>query len=325
MASGPESRFAFARFAYRQLRQERPDFVLAQGYGPAALAVRATGIPSASLICSPVEKYYQCRRGAADPSKPFRTFELLALKTLARINAFLQPWYFVLSRHLEDVVRSHGARRVRRIPVYGVDFRVFHPGQDRATLRKKLTLPEGPLLFFSSRIAPEKDAGTLLAAVRLLRDRGRQIHILHRSGGFREFRSLAEQFAVGDLVVATDAHPPFEKLADDYRACDLTVQASREEGLGFSVLESMACGTPVIAAAVGGLLETVIDGKTGWSYPVGDAAALAATIEEVLQNPEEAARRTAAGGEMVKEEYERSLVFDQLDDAIHSILRKGRR
>lgn len=102
----------------------------------------------------------------------------------------------------------------------------------------------------------------------------------------------------------------------DYQASDLCVQASREEGLGFSPLEAMACGVPVIASAVGGLKETILDGCTGWTYPVADGQALTSRIEEVLDNPSEAHRRATKGREMIGRRYDRQLVFDQLEALI---------
>jgi glycosyltransferase involved in cell wall biosynthesis len=138
--------------------------------------------------------------------------------------------------------------------------------------------------------------------------------------------AAAQRLGVADCVIATDAVHPHRHLPDDYRACDLCVQASREEGLGFSPLEALACEVPVVAAGVGGLRETVIDGRTGWSYPPGGAEALAARIAEVLDDPAEARRRAAAGRTLVRERYERRLVFDQLERVLsEAIARPDRR
>jgi glycogen(starch) synthase len=241
------------------------------------------------------------------------------LRWFARCNAIVGQQYLVLSRHLAETVRGHGTRRpVHVVPVYGVDTNVFHPpGVPKSAIKEQRSLPlNGPLLFFSSRVAPEKDSDTLLAALRLLADRGRNIKILHRSGGFQTFLEHAKRFGVEKYIVATDAVHPVKELPLDYQACDLCVQASREEGLGFSVLESLACGTPVVAASVGGLKETIMNGETGWSYPPGDAAALASCIEDALDNPEEAARRTSRGRELVLRQFETRLVFDKLADII---------
>ena len=98
----------------------------------------------------------------------------------------------------------------------------------------------------------------------------------------------------------------------DYASADVCVQASRAEGLGFSVLEALACGTPVVATAVGGLVETVKDGVTGWTVPPGNAAALAAALREALDRPEEARRRAAAGRKIVQGAYESTAAFDAL-------------
>jgi glycosyltransferase involved in cell wall biosynthesis len=90
------------------------------------------------------------------------------------------------------------------------------------------------------------------------------------------------------------------------------VQASVAEGLGFSVLEALACGTPVIASAVGGLVETIRDGITGWTVPPGDPEALAVALGDALDRPDEARRRAEAGAAMVRERFESGAAFAQL-------------
>ncbi|MFQ6047592.1 MAG: glycosyltransferase family 4 protein, partial [Gemmatimonadales bacterium] len=295
------------------------DRVLVQGYGLAALAAnlcsRLTRTPTFMLVCSPVERYYECRREHPLPGLPFKARELWGLRLLARMNARLGRHYVVLSEHLAQVVRGHGTSRpISVVPVYGVDTTVFSPrGEDRSTIRRRKGLPEwGSLLFFSSRVAPEKDTDTLLEALKRLANAGRDVRLLHRSGGYRDFLQLARAKRVADRLIATDAVHPNLELADDYRACDICIQASREEGLGFSVLEALACEVPVIASAVGGLRETIINGETGWTYPPGDSGALADRIEEVLEKPAEARRRAARGRAMVTERYESRVAFDRL-------------
>jgi len=210
-------------------------------------------------------------------------------------------------------VRSHGARRVHNIPIYGVDTELFAPAtKPKSDLKQQLRLPtDGALIFFSSRIAPEKDSETLLRAIRTLLDQGHRLWLLHRSGGYRKFLQDAEAYKVSDRVIATDAVDPRRDLALDYQACDLCVQASRQEGLGFSPLEALACETPVIATSVGGLRETIIEGETGWTYPVGDDRKLAAQILSAISNPVEAQRRARHGRQLVAGRFDRQLVFAQ--------------
>jgi glycosyltransferase involved in cell wall biosynthesis len=319
---GPASRIAFARFVWRHLRGHGRefDYVIVQGYGLAALAANVAGLlgrtRTSMLVCSPVEAYYLCRKAAGVPGKSFRVRELFAIRLVARLNALIGQQYIVLSQYLASVVRQHGARGpIAVIPVYGVDTGIFKPAtESKAVLRARLGLPAtGALIFFSSRIAPEKDGETLLEAVRILLERGRDIRLLHRSGGYQGFLKDAKKFGVADRVVATDAVHPHLQLPGDYQACDLCVQASRAEGLGFSPLEALACEVPVIASATGGLAETIIDGQTGWTYPAGDARALANCIEVVLDDPPEATRRAVVGREMVRSVYERRIVFEKLE------------
>ena len=325
---GPASRPGFALLVLRTLLAARPryDHVLVQGYALAALAAnlacRLTGTPATMLVCSPVEAYYRCRRAHPAPGKRYRAPALWGLIALARLNAHLGGRYVVLSEYLARVVRGHGTPRpVHVIPIYGVDTEVFRPAPGgtagRLAARERLGLPrEGALVFYSSRVAPEKDAETLLDALARLAARGRDVRLLHRSGGHAEFLALARERGVADRVIATDAVHPVRELPLSYQACDLCVQASRDEGLGISPLEALACEVPVVATAVGGLRETIIEGETGWTCPPGDPGALANAMAAALDHPDEARRRAAAGREMVRRRFERRMVFDRLFEVL---------
>lgn len=323
---GPSGRAAFAAFVLKEIIRLKSeiDVILVQGYSLAALAANTAhqfiATPVLMLVCSPVEAYYRCRLTHSN-GRPYQTHEALLLNFLARANALTGQEYVVLSRHLEGVVRKHGGRHVHGIPLYGVDTALFSPPKkSKAELKSQLNLPlEGTLIFFSSRVAPEKDSETLLRAVRHLLDSGHNLWLLHRSGGYRQFQSDAEWFGINERVIATDAVHPHRELALDYQACDICIQASREEGLGFSPLEALACGTTVIATAVGGLKETIVDGETGWTYPVGDDQKLAAQIVDVIANPAQAARRAMNGRRMVCERFDRQFVFRQFADLVAAL------
>jgi glycosyltransferase involved in cell wall biosynthesis len=240
----------------------------------------------------------------------------LAIQSLAKINALVGSQYVTLSKHLSDVIRGHGGSKpINIIPVYGVDTKLFAPPKEnKIEIKERLGLPTtGSIIFFSSRIAPEKDSQTLLTAFRALLTGGEDLWLLHRSGGYKAFLRAAEQFGVSHRVIATDAVHPHRQLPSDYQASDLCVQASREEGLGFSPIEALACGVPVVAAATGGLQATIIAGHTGWTYPVGDAKRLAEAMKAALSDPAESERRAAAGQKMVCSEFARDIVFERLE------------
>jgi glycosyltransferase involved in cell wall biosynthesis len=308
-------RVAFAWRVFRTVLQAPLDVVLVQGHGVAALAAnlaaRIRRVRCWMIVCSPAAEYYETRRQGGYPFSPLT---LGGIHLLARINGIVGHGYVVLSRHLEAVVRRYDTRHpVHIIPVYGVDLQRFSAPSSPIGLRQARGLPTaGRIIFSSSRVAPEKDVLTLIDAFAMLVREGRDVYLLNRSGGFREFLDYAHRAGAGHRVIATDAVDPSGELPLDYAAADLCVQASRAEGLGFSVLEALACGTPVVVSAVGGLVETVKDGATGWTVPPGDAPALAAALRDALDHPEEARRRAAAGREVVQRQFETGAAFDAL-------------
>lgn len=325
---GPASRMGFARATLNFLAKSDPpsDFILAQSYGMAAYAANRYGkrhkIPVFLLVCNSVEAYYRSRRKVNYPGKPFRWREYLPIQIMARINALYPCRYIALSQHLKSTILSHGvaADRVEVIPLYGVETEVFRPTtQNKLELKKSLGLPEqGPVIFFSSRLSPEKDAETLLEAFKQMIMESPQSSppwLLTLSGGYQAVLEKARQLGIEKQVIARDAVHPTESLPAFYQCVDLCVQASREEGLGFSPLEAIACGCPVVAAHVGGLQETIREGETGWSYPVSDVSQLKHQMQSALNaSPEEVARRVSNGQKMIQSDYESRSVFLKFRD-----------
>jgi D-inositol-3-phosphate glycosyltransferase len=173
-----------------------------------------------------------------------------------------------------ELMELYGAREERVAVVNpGVNLTVFQPAS-RGASRRRLGLPQNAhVLLFVGRIQPLKAPDVLLrAASRMLiddpslRDRlvvacvgGPSGNGLARPSLLAE---LATELGISDVVRLVPPAPQYE-LADWYRAADVTVVPSYSESFGLVALESQACGTPVAAAAVGGLRTAVQDGVSG--------------------------------------------------------------
>ena len=192
-----------------------------------------------------------------------------------------------------ELLRDYGAHasRIATIPC-GVDTDLFTP-RDRAEARQRLGLDDRPVLLWVGRIAPIKGLDTLLDTVARLRAGGRAMRLLVVGGDADELRSghetsLRQRIAslgLGDSVRFVGPQPQ-SVLPLYYAAADVTVLPSYYESFGMVALEAMACGSPVIASRVGGLVTTVRDGVTGFLVPDGDIEALADRIECLVGDPE---------------------------------------
>lgn len=194
--------------------------------------------------------------------------------------------------HLEDYYEAD-RERITILPC-GVDLDLFHPG-DTDAARGSLGLSEERMILFVGRIQQLKGIEVLLRAARALVDRAEmppfQVMIVGgRPSGERndpEIRELHRlQRLVGELGLndrirwagAIDQR----ELPRYYQAADVTVVPSTYESFGLVALESMACGTPVVASKVGGLLATVQNGENGFLIPSRNPDDYACRIAELL-------------------------------------------
>ncbi len=199
----------------------------------------------------------------------------------------------VESRQLEELYGADPAR-VHIVPP-GVDHAFFSPG-DRGGARVALGLGAGPILLFVGRIQPLKGldvaVGTLARLVESGHPDARLLVVGGASGreGERELRRISRkvrQLGRADRIDFV-APRPHHLLSTYYRAADVCLVPSRSESFGLVALESAACGTPVVAADVGGLRTLVDHGRTGHlvgSRHPGDYAAL---VDRILTDPDHA-------------------------------------
>lgn len=170
----------------------------------------------------------------------------------------------------------------------GVEHAFFAPG-DRAGARRGLGLGPEPMLLFVGRIQPLKGADLAVRALAALSDRTTRLVIIGGASGVEgtdevvRLRQLIDQLGLAARVQFV-APQPHHLLSSWYRAADVVVVPSRSESFGLVALEAAACGTPVVAAAVGGLRTLVDHGHTGFLVEGRDPAVFASYIDEILGN-----------------------------------------
>jgi D-inositol-3-phosphate glycosyltransferase len=179
----------------------------------------------------------------------------------------------------------------------GVDLYTFTPGESRGVARAHIGQPADALVVsFVGRIQPHKGPEVLIRATSelvkhtpLLRHRLIVNIVGGASGANTEevdrLKELTTWLAIDDVVRFTPPVPR-EDLPQWYRAADLVIVPSYSESFGLVALEAQACGTPVVATAVGGLRTAVADGISGVLVDGHDPKAWSSVISRLLQEPQ---------------------------------------
>jgi D-inositol-3-phosphate glycosyltransferase len=200
-----------------------------------------------------------------------------------------------------QLVAHYGAsaERIEIVPP-GVDHERFSPGApgSRVASRRALGLSDGPLLLFVGRIQPLKGLRLAISCLAELADaRATLVVVGGPSGpdGPDELERLHEHAAAVGVTDRVRFVPPqpHDRLSEYYRAADVCLVPSRTESFGLVALEAAACGTPVVAANVGGLRSLVDDGLTGFLVDGRVPADYAEPVNRLLADPALAAEMGA--------------------------------
>jgi glycosyltransferase involved in cell wall biosynthesis len=223
----------------------------------------------------------------------------------------------VVSRGISEfAVREEGVPPARLLVVPNTirvdEYRVApqNPGEVRAELGIK---PHEYLVGSLGRLTHQKGYDVLLQAIAMLNRE--QVHLLIAGIGEEE-TNLQRQAAA--LSISSQVH--LLGYRSDVPAIlknlDLYVQPSRYEGMSLAILQAMAATCPVVATAVDGALEQIVDGEHGWLVPAEDPQALASAISAALADPAEAHRRGLNAAERVLAEFNETKMIETYEQIL---------
>ncbi len=177
-----------------------------------------------------------------------------------------------------------------------------------------------PLLLYVGSLTREKGVAVLLKALPELRADFPNLGLCIVGDGLlkKDLEHLVSE-------LDSDAYVHFAGLVEDVRpwlvACAALVVPSLSEGMGLAAVEAMAMERPVVASAVGGLREVVVDGETGLLVEPGDSHVLAQQIHALLQNSDKRRRMGSNGRRRVQRHFTVERSVDQLQNLYEALLK----
>ena len=311
-----------------------PDVVHAHFWMSGLAALQASGRVEGNEPIPVVQTFHALgsvkrrHQGAADTSPVAR--------------AWLEPWVgrtadWIVATCPDEVfeLKALGidAAKVSIAPC-GVDLELFNGNCDAgaaavARARKYRILSVGPLV-------PRKGVDLVIQSLPLLAEAGFddvELLIVGGSGDalaldddpeVQRLRAIARDLGVADQVTMP-GQLPRDAMPGIFRSSDVVVCTPWYEPFGIVPLEAMACGVPVVAAAVGGLRETVVDRRTGLHVPPRDPEAIAAAVQELLGDPALRAEMGRAGMQRARSRYSWERVAADTEKAYRSVLAAAQR
>jgi phosphatidylinositol alpha-1,6-mannosyltransferase len=236
----------------------------------------------------------------------------VAPRVFDEASFFLANSAYIASRardYAEKIGAAPPAARLRVI-LSGADLDRFRADRDRPAARAALNLTGDPLILTVARLLPQKGVDDSLRAFALLAaELPAARYAIVGSGPLEaDLRALAEGLGIGDRVSFL-GRVPYATMPLVHAAADIHLLASRpvplwNENFPNACLEAMAAGLPVVAGAVGGVPEIVVDGETGFLVNPLDPVEIAAALGRLARDPALRSVLGAAGRRRVERELD---------------------
>jgi hypothetical protein len=203
---------------------------------------------------------------------------------------------------------------------WGVDLEAFSPPTvDRATLRRALNLPSGPLILSPRSGGDVYNPRVVLRAFERLADQRGDVALL---------LLRAEEDALGPIRhpdrVRAIGHVPYDRMADYFRAADVCVSVASSDSSPRSVWEAMACGVPCVLSDIPWTRELIADQEHALVVPI-DEEAVSAGIERLLDNRALANRLSVEARRLVEQHRDRNREMERLCAVYEQVVREGGR
>lgn len=245
-----------------------------------------------------------------------------------RINQSTLGWNDVTIAVSEDVRKSivspsgHDLRMI----LNGVDVEGLAATPDECgSVRAELGIPSGNLIVGKvANLSPVKNHELLVRAFARFHHEFPQSTLV-LVGQLRDrdamLRSLAEELGCGDSLVITGPRDDVPRLL---RCFDVFAMSSHSEGLPVSLLEAMSMGKPVVCTQVGGIPGVVDDGRNGYLVPAGDHEMMADRFLKLAQDAELRLAMGAAGAELVRRDYDVSVMVREVEQLYLDLMDRKR-
>jgi glycogen synthase len=231
------------------------------------------------------------------------------------------------SRYMHDQIQEIFQLPADKLDVIsnGVDLDAVHKPDGIEEFRAERLADGEKMIFFAGRLEYEKGVQTVLDALPLV-DQQVPVRFFVAGVGTHE-QALREHVERDGLDGRVEflGFVPDEELAMFYAAADLAVVPSLYEPFGMVALETMAAGTPCIAADTGGLRELVVHDATGLRFEPGDPASLAGAVLRLLTDARLDRRLTLDARRMLNDQFSWTSIADRTVDVYERAIREERR
>lgn len=193
---------------------------------------------------------------------------------------------YIVTINKEDFGRAKTfhCKNVRYIPSVGVDInKIRDLVVDKAAKKESIGVPSDKTLIISAgELIERKNHEVIIRALAKINNPDIYYAIAGK-GPLKDYLSnLAEELGIADRVIFLGFRTDVFEL---YHAADISAFPSKIEGLGLAGVEAMAAGVPLVSSNVHGILDYVIDGKTGYAIPPNDIDGYAVAIKKLAENP----------------------------------------
>ncbi|NPV09902.1 MAG: glycosyltransferase family 4 protein [Anaerolineae bacterium] len=235
-----------------------------------------------------------------------------------------------------DVVAQIPDLQNLHIVLHGVNTDMFRPDVDGSALKEQLGLAGKRVILHPARLLPWKGVHTTVEAFRMIAHRYPDVSVvitdtreildwIHELQGYRDhIFSMVEDSGLSDRVVMR-SFDFAKELPQAYAMSDIVVYpTSGEEPFGLVPLEAMSSGKPVIVSRSGGLVESVLDGVTGFVIPKEDDDMMADRLSALLAHPHLAERMGNTGRKHVLERFTLTRMIDEVEEIYRQGLERMR-